>query len=262
MAERFQDTPDRKAQALAERVFSLVEGYQRRIIQARTEQERDGYTAQISGELKKVRRYIVGDGQRKLTPALLHRLTGEYALKTTHLEEAVLESEVAEAPASVGLDTLRTATLSIPKTKAGAIQLRMGQYLGKLQGISEARGKGLDPAFLVFFFDAGGKRMAMPNFNADEWYGEVMSGNSSIYRKIALPIVVIDQIEKAAREGAKAMPNHDRFMEQRHRALNALDELIELWSKDLPAVADKYQMVKDALDHELMTLSLYHRYEQ
>lgn len=262
MPERTLDHSDRKAQAVAERVFSLVEGYKRRIIQARTDHERDNFKAQISGELDKVRGYVVGADRKRLNATTAHRITGEYVLKATHLEEAVLESGVADASTSAELTKLRDSILPIPKKMEQSLNMNMARYLGQLQGMAEARGKTMDPAYVVFFYDAGMKRMAMPDFEADEWYGEVMSSRSDILRKAVLPMVAIDQIEKAAREGAKAMPDHEKFMEFRHRAINALDELIDLWQKDLPAVADKYQLTKQALDHELVTLSLYHRYEE
>lgn len=258
---RDPQTQDLKAKALAEGIFSLVEELTRKIARNRNTAAQDGLRQQTVFQLEKVRKYAVGPDRKKLSPGTAHRLTGEYMMRTNQLEEALLEAEVEKSPVTGKLATLKEAFMPIPRNKLVEFQPYVSRQLSKLHGIDEARGEETDPAWTVFFYDAAMKHLAIPHFNGDEWYGEAMSQGSALPRKLALPLVAYDMLERAAKERARPMPNSEVLDSHQHRAVNALDELIELWGKDMPAVADKYQMVKDNLDQSLRSLTEYYRQE-
>lgn len=258
---RDSELKDLKTKALAESVFRIVEELTRKIGRERNALSRDGLMKQVAAQLEKIRRYAVGPDQKKITPATAFRLNGEYMMQANQLEETVLRIEAEESPDTKGLDILKEAFMPISRNKLVEFQPRLSKELSALHEVDEARGKMTHPAWTIFYYEAGMKHLALPQFNADEWYGEVMSQRSPLMRKLVLPVVMVDLLKQAAREGAQPMPNKEQYMANRHRLLNALDELIELWDSDMPPVADKYRAMKEALDHELMTLSLYYRYQ-
>ncbi|MEK7539816.1 MAG: hypothetical protein AAB558_01060, partial [Patescibacteria group bacterium] len=221
----------------------------------------DGLRQQTAFHLEKVRKYAIGPEREKLSPGTARRLTGEYMMRANQLEEALLEAAVEESPVTGKLATLKEAFMPIPRNKLVEFQSRVSRQLSRLHGIDEARGEVTDPALTIFFYAAAMKYLSIPNFNGDEWYGEVMSQRAPLLRKLALPLVAHDMLERAAQERARPMPNSEVLDSHHHRAVNALAELIEVWGKDMPAVADKYQAVKDTLDQALRSLTEYYRQE-
>lgn len=258
---RNPEIQDLKAKALAEQVFKLIDELTRKIARDGNAVSRDGLMRQTIGQVEKIRKFVVGKDRSRLTPDAAHRIKGEYMMRAGQLEEAVLESEIAEAPVTGELATIKQACMPIPPNTILELQPRVSRQLEKLHTIDVARKIKTDPAWTVFFYEAAMKHASLPDFNADEWYGEVMIQRSPLMRKLMLPLVGYDMVERAAKEGARPMPDEDKYMIDRHRAMNALDELIELWEVEMPAVADKYRAVKDVLDQEVLTLSLYHRYQ-
>lgn len=239
----------------------MVDELARKIARSKTD-TKAGLMEQTSAQLEKVRKFAVGPDRKKLTPHTAHRINGEYMMRASQLEEAILQGEIDEGSSNEKVTTLKEAVLPVPTKKLVELQPELSKKLAKLHGIDEARGTDTDPAWTVFFYEAGLKHAAMPDFNADEWYGEAMSSRSSVLRKLVLPMVAFDMLDKAAQESIRPMPNKKIYMEHTHRAINALIELIELWETEMPAIADKYRAVKDALDREQITLSLYYRYQE
>lgn len=258
---RDPEVQDLRARALAESVFGLVEELTRKISRNRETTAREGLMKQSAGQLDKVRRYVVGPDKEKLTPATAHRMTGEYMLRATHLEDALVTAEVEDASVSGHLEKLKGAFMPLPQNKLIEFQPHVSRELAKLHAIDEQRGSVTDPAWTMFFYDAALKHLSIPDFDGDEWYGQAMSERSTVLRKTVLPIVAYDMLQRAAKEGARPMPKKEVYMEHRHRAVNALEELVEVWEKDMPPIADKYTAVLAALDQELQTLSLYYRYQ-
>lgn len=255
-------TQDLRAKAIAEGAFRLVEELTRKIARSRNAVAKNGLMEQTSAHLEKVRRFVVGADKKKLTPHTAHRITGEYMTRASQLEDAVLEAEVEGDSVTDSVAKLKEAFMPIPRNKLVELQPMVTRKIAKLHGVDEARGVATDPAWTVFFYDAALKHSALPNFNGDEWYGEAMSQRSAVLRKLVLPLVAYDMLNRAAQEGALPMPNKDTYMMHRHRAVNAIQELVELWDKEMPAVADKYRAVLDSLDREEITLSLYYRYQE
>lgn len=262
MAERRDpEVQDLRAKALAEGVFRLVEELTRKISHNRETTAREGLMKQSAGQLDKVRRYVVGPDKKRLTPATAHRMTGEYMLRATHLEDALVAAEAEDASVSGPLEKLKAAFMPLPQNKLVEFQPHVSRELIKLIDIDEQRGSAADPAWTMFYYDAAIKHLSIPDFNGDEWYGQAMSDRSTVLRKAVLPLVAYDMLQRTAKEGAKPMPRKSLYMQHRHRAINALEELVELWEKDMPPIADKYRAVLAALDQEVLTLSLYHRYQ-
>lgn len=262
MPERIdRNVTERRAKATAEQVFQLVPGYAKRIAHARTDMERQGYIKQIADELKRVRPFVMGE-TKGLSEAAASRMRGEFCVSAMHLQQAILSAEVEEAPTTDRLDQLKQAFMPIPPNKVVELGPHQVKKIGQLQDWDERFGLHMDSAWIVFLFDAGIKRLTIPTFNSDEWYGEVMSQRSALMKKLVLPIVAIDQVEMAAREASRPMPRSDMVEEAAHRAQNALEELVEIWEPVLPAIADTYTLVAKVLDQEVATLSLYYRYHE
>lgn len=262
MSEELRENSDRKVKALAERVFLLMDQLSPRIARAKTEELRGGLRLQISGSLEKLRPYVVGKEKKQLTPSVAYRLQGEYTIKGTQVEDALIESESDEAPSSAMMATFKENCLPIPRNKAIEFQPYVARQLVAMSEIDQGRGVPMDPAWSIFYHESMMKRLSINPFPGDDWYAGAMAERNPLLRKMVLPLVVIDMVDQAATEGASSHPRHEIVMEHRHRALNALDELIEIWDSEMPVVADKYRAVKAALDHELMTLAQYHRYQK
>lgn len=248
-----------RAAGQAERIFALVPGFAQRILRARTEEERQGLVGQVGKELAELRGYVMGQGSG-LSERAVFRMRGEFAQNTFYLQEAIIAAELEAEPLSPKIGKL-LETRTVPREGFQGVSDDVIRKINGIQELLARSGKHIDPAWGSFLYRIGIGRAVLEDFQADEWYAEVMSQEHTLLKKIALPLVVVDQAEIAARERAKPMVTQRIVEEAVHRAKNALEELIEIWDKEFPALADTYRLVAQALDQEVENLSLFYRYE-
>lgn len=247
--------------AEVETSFQVVHEACKRIARTRHSSERGEFVRDVSQRLLAVRRRLYGKSERRLSEVLLSQLRDDFMESVSQLEESLLQGDRVGGTESTEAESLAHALWDMPESQRSADTGAAEIFLNKVLDIEDRRGRVMSPAWKSFVLRTWGKLFHFTRSkDFDDLYANVMAGSDKFFRRLALPLVALATLDRASKEASRPMPVVKRIEADQHRARNALLELIELWSEEVPSVAEKYQTVLDELDQELITLAEYYRY--